>query len=107
MAALAARSASAGPATKRETSSTAAGTRRRAATTLSTRPIASASSAPTNRPEKTRSLALAGPTSRGSRWVPPAPGMMPSRISGWPSLALSPQTRKSAVSASSQPPPSA
>ena len=35
------------------------------------------------------SLARAGPTSRGSRWVPPAPGMTPSRISGWPSLALS------------------
>ena len=36
------------------------------------------------------SLALAGPISRGSRWVPPAPGMRPSRISGWPTLALWP-----------------
>ena len=48
-----------------------------------------------------------GPISRASRWVPPAPGMTPSRISGWPSLALSASTRKSARSASSHPPPSA
>ena len=53
------------------------------------------------------SLATEGPTSRGSRWVPPAPGMTPSRISGWPSFALSPHTRKSAHRASSQPPPRA
>jgi len=33
--------------------------------------------------------------------------MMPSRISGCPTLALSPSTRKSAQSASSSPPPSA
>jgi len=31
-----------------------------------------------------RSLARAGPIRRPSRWVPPPPGMMPSRISGWP-----------------------
>ena len=31
------------------------------------------------------SLARAGPTRRGRRCVPPPPGMMPSRISGWPS----------------------
>ena len=30
------------------------------------------------------SMALALPTARGRRWVPPAPGMMPSLISGWP-----------------------
>ena len=77
------------------------------ATTRSTRPIRSASSAPTKRPVKMRSLARAGPTSRGSRCVPPAPGMMPSRISGWPSRALSPATRRSQHSASSQPPPRA
>ena len=38
---------------------------------------ASASSAFTWRPEKIISLARAGPTSRGRRCVPPAPGMMP------------------------------
>ena len=53
------------------------------------------------------SLAFAGPTRRVSRCVPPAPGMMPSRISGWPILALSEMTRKSAHIDSSQPPPSA
>ncbi|MEZ5225475.1 MAG: hypothetical protein R2710_02065 [Acidimicrobiales bacterium] len=36
--------------------------------------------------------------------VPPAPGMMPSRTSGWPNLAPSPHTRKSAAMDSSQPP---
>src|ERR1700683_1739817 len=54
-----------------------------------------------------RLLARAGPISRGSRWVPPSPGMTPSRISGTPNLAFSPATRKSAHSASSRPPPSA
>ena len=33
-------------------------------------------------------MARAGPTSRASRWVPPPPGMMPRRISGWPSSGL-------------------
>jgi hypothetical protein len=59
------------------------------------------------RPEKMSSLALARPTSRGRRWLPPAPGMRPSRISGWPSLALSAMNRKSQASATSQPPPRA
>ena len=78
-----------------------------AATTRSTRPIASASSALTKRPVKIRSLALLGPTRRVSRWVPPAPGMIPSRISGWPRVASSAAIRTSAHSASSHPPPSA
>ncbi|CAM5728216.1 hypothetical protein SALBM311S_07318 [Streptomyces alboniger] len=39
--------------------------------------------------------------------MPPAPGIRPSRISGWPSLASSAAIRKSAQSASSQPPPRA
>src|SRR5438094_125943 len=34
------------------------------------------------------SLARAGPTSRANRCVPPAPGMTPSVISGWPSSPL-------------------
>nr|WP_293768326.1 hypothetical protein [Sporichthya sp.] len=69
--------------------------------------MANDSGAPTKRPENSRSLALAGPTSRGSRWVPPAPGMTPSNISGNPSWAFSAHTRKSAHSASSHPPPNA
>ena len=39
----------------------------------------------------TISLARAGPTSRASRCVPPPPGMMPSRISGWPSRGCRPR----------------
>ena len=35
----------------------------------------------------TMSMALALPTARGRRCVPPAPGMMPSLISGWPNFA--------------------
>ena len=69
--------------------------------------MASASAASTIRPANTRSLARAGPTSRASRWVPPPPGMMPSRISGWPKRAPSDATRKSHARASSQPPPRA
>ena len=64
-------------------------------------------SARTWRPLQTISLARAGPTSRVSRCVPPAPGMMPSRISGWPRRAVSPATRRSHAHASSSPPPSA
>src|SRR5579884_300400 len=78
-----------------------------AATTRSTRPMARASLASTWRPERIRSLARAGPTSRLRRWVPPPPGMMPSRISGWPKRASSAATRKSQARASSQPPPRA
>ena len=55
---------------------------RRPGTTRSTSPIASASSARTCRPLQISSFARAGPTSAGSRCVPPAPGMIPSRISG-------------------------
>ena len=76
-------------------------------TTSSTRPMASASSAPTWRPVKMMSFARAGPTRRGRRWVPPPPGMMPRRISGWPNRARSDATRKSHARASSHPPPSA
>ena len=59
------------------------------------------------RPDMMRSLARAGPTSRASRWVPPAPGMMPRLISGWPSFASAAATRQSQARASSQPPPRA
>ncbi len=53
------------------------------------------------------SSALPGPTRRGSRWVPPKPGMIPSLISGWPKIAESAAIRKSQAIASSQPPPNA
>jgi hypothetical protein len=53
------------------------------------------------------SSALASPTSRGRRWVPPKPGMMPSLISGWPNSADCAASRTSQAMASSQPPPKA
>ena len=52
-------------------------------------------------------MALAFPTARGRRCVPPAPGMMPSLISGWPNFAVSAAMMKSHIIDSSQPPPSA
>ncbi len=52
-------------------------------------------------------MALDLPTSRVSLWVPPAPGMIPRVISGWPNRALSAAMMKSHIIASSQPPPSA
>ena len=53
------------------------------------------------------SIALALPTKRVSRCVPPAPGMMPRLISGWPNFALSAAMMMSHIIASSQPPPRA
>ena len=44
---------------------------------------------------------------RGSRWVPPKPGVMPRPVSGWPNLAFSLARRMSQVMASSHPPPRA
>ena len=52
-------------------------------------------------------MAFALPTTRVRRCVPPAPGMTPSLISGWPNFALSAAMMKSHIMASSQPPPSA
>ena len=52
-------------------------------------------------------MACCLPITRARRWVPPPPGMIPSRISGWPNSALSEATIMSQASASSQPPPSA
>ena len=48
-----------------------------AGTTRATRPLRSASAASIMRPVSTMSIALALPTARVRRWVPPAPGMMP------------------------------
>ena len=53
------------------------------------------------------SSALLSPTSRGRRWVPPKPGMIPSLISGWPKIADWAAMRTSQAIASSQPPPNA
>ena len=72
-----------------------------------TSPERSASAASIMRPVRHISIAFALPTARVSRCVPPAPGMTPSLISGWPNLALSAARMKSHIIASSQPPPSA
>ena len=69
--------------------------------------MANASRPPTGAPVSSISIALCLPTSRVRRCVPPAPGMMPTRISGCPNEAPSPATMMSATIASSQPPPSA
>src|SRR5690606_14517232 len=78
-----------------------------AGTTRETRPARSASSAFIRRAVSTRSMALALPTARGRRCVPPAPGMTPSLISGWPKRAESAAMMMSHIMASSQPPPRA
>ncbi len=52
-------------------------------------------------------MARALPTARVMRWVPPAPGMTPRLISGWPNWAVSLATIMSQAMASSQPPPRA
>ena len=74
-----------------------------AGTTRSARPMASASSAPHLAAGEDQVLGPGGPTRRGSRWVPPPPGTIPRRISGWPSRASSATTRRSQARASSQP----
>ena len=51
-------------------------------------PARSASAASIIRPVRIRSIALALPTARVSRCVPPKPGMTPSLISGWPNFAV-------------------
>ena len=78
-----------------------------AGTTRATRPERSASAASIMRPVRIMSIALALPTARVSRCVPPMPGMTPSLISGWPNFALSAAMMMSHCIASSQPPPSA
>lgn len=54
-----------------------------------------------------RSRARESPIKAGRRKVPPAPGMMPSRVSGRPICAVEAITRKLVQRASSRPPPSA
>src|SRR5882724_74459 len=67
----------------------------------------SASSAGMRAPVRIISSALPRPTSRGSRCVPPPPGMMARLISVRPSVAVAAATRMSHASASSRPPPRA
>src|ERR1700738_1494989 len=67
----------------------------------------SASSASTSLPVSMMSSDRPRPTSRGSRCVPPAPGMRPSLTSGKPSRADELATRNEHAIASSSPPPSA
>ena len=76
-------------------------------TTRLTRPSSSASSERIASPIRFISSARLGPISRGSRWVPPKPGMIPSLISGWPKTAASAAIRTSQAIATSQPPPKA
>ena len=52
-------------------------------------------------------MAWCFPIARARRWVPPAPGMIPRVISGWPNSAVSEATIRSQSRASSQPPPKA
>ena len=85
----------------------ASSTNSAAGTTRATRPERSASAASIMRPVSANSIAFALPMARVSRCVPPAPGMTPSLISGWPNLAVSAARMKSHIIASSQPPPSA
>ena len=61
--------------------------------------------AESRRPLRITSIATALPTARVSRCVPPAPGMIPSVVSGWPNCAVSEATIRSQAMASSQPPP--
>ena len=51
------------------------------------------------------SIAFALPTARVRRCVPPAPGMIPRPVSGWPNCAVSEATIRSQAIASSLPPP--
>jgi len=78
-------------------------------TTSSTRPSRRAFDARTDLPVRIKSSASAMPISRGSRCVPPAPGMSPSCTSGCPSCVLrsSVAMRYVQARATSRPPPSA
>ena len=58
-------------------------------------------------PVKMSSLAFFSPTRRGSTWVPPPPGMRPTRTSVWPILTSSAAMMMSQEIISSQPAPSA
>src|SRR6185437_8239049 len=86
-------------------SASARSSRAAGSTTSSTRPNRSASSASIRSPVSTSLSAAPNPTMRGSRCVPPPPGMIPRFTSGCPNRAAVLATRKSQASASSMPPP--
>ena len=79
----------------------------KSAQTWLTSPIWRAWAAVSLSPVKISSLARLTPISLGSRWVPPAPGMIARPVSGRPKRAYWVATRRSVQSASSQPPPNA
>ncbi len=81
--------------------------RKSPSTISSMAPSASAFVAGTGLPPVIISSAASTPTSRGSRCVPPAPGMRPSVTSGSPTFASATATRQWQPSAISNPPPSA
>ena len=72
----------------------------------STSPAAIASLAGIGSPDRIIGSAFSMPTRRGSRCVPPAPGINPSLISGKPSRVPAAATRKWQPMVSSRPPPS-
>ena len=72
-----------------------------------TRPSSSARSALTSFPSSSSSAAAVQPARRGSRWVPPPPGISPSVTSGTPKRARGSATIRSQTSMNSKPPPTA
>ena len=70
-------------------------------------PQSKACSAPIISPSSTMRAALARPISASRRCPPPAPGIRPKFVSGSPICAPAPRTTRSAIKASSNPPPSA
>lgn len=70
-------------------------------------PSRQASKPSTTSPASTIRAATPGPHSRASRWVPPAPGINPRRVSGRQSRATFATIPRSHANASSKPPPSA
>ena len=72
-----------------------------------TSPTRCASAASIGSPERIISIARPSGTARGSRTVPPAPGMIAHFVSASPKVALSEHTRMSHASAISSPPASA
>src|SRR6267143_2029790 len=107
MASLASRTATGGRAAISMAIRLASSRYRSTGTTRLTRPNRSASTALIGSPMRMASMARTFPADRVQRWVPPAPGMMPSLTSGCPNWAVSEATIRSHISASSHPPPKA